>query len=296
MTDTQNQVLVTDFTNQIMLEAQQTASYFRGKILEAPVKGKIFEHQNLGATQVQSINSRFQPVELSNPNHARRGAVIKSFYEAIGIDNDDQLKAIVDLQSGYAKSLAAAMMRKVDAVVAEAAIGSVLTGENFTTSTSFSSDGGQSVTASSGLTYDILREVKRKLNAKGVGLNADEQLYIACTDIQAETLFNEVEVISTDYNGGMAAQTGKLPEVLGFKIVVFPSAPETGDSIIAKPSTRSCFAFANNGLKLGVLSDISVKYQERPDLVDTKQLVITSRFAALRTQGTRVVKIDVTEA
>jgi hypothetical protein len=295
MTDTQNQVLVTDFTNQIMLESQQATSFFRGKILEAPVKGKIFEHQNLGATDPQSINSRFQTVNLSNPVHTRRGAAIQGYYQAIGIDNDDQLKALVDLGSGYAKSIAAGMMRQVDRTIAEAAIGSVLTGENFTTSTSFASDGGQSVTAGSGLTYDILREVKRKFNAKGVGLNAGEQLYIACTDVQAETLFNEIEVISSDYNSGGAAQTGNLPEVLGFKIVVFPSSPTTGNSIIAKPSTRSCFAFSNDGLKLGMLSDIQVKYEDRADLVDTKQVKILARFAALRTEGTRVIKIDVTE-
>ena len=296
MTDTQNQVLVTDFTNQIALEAQQATSFFRGKILEAPVKGKIFEHQVLGANEVQSINSRFQTVNLSNPNHQRRGAVIQSYYDAIGIDNDDQLKAMVDLGSGYAKSIAAAMMRRVDRTIAEAAIGSVLTGETFTTSTSFSSDGGQSVTASSGLTYDVLREIKRKFNARGVGLNAGEQLYIACTDKQAETLFNEVEVISSDYNNGMAAQTGSLPEILGFKIVVFPSDPTTGSSIIAKPSTRSCFAFSNDGLKLGMLSDIQVKLEDRPDLVDTKQVKILARFAALRTEGAKVIKVDVTEA
>lgn len=296
MADSQNQVLVTDFTNQIMLESQQATSFFRGKILEAPVKGKIFEHQVLGANEVQSINSRFQTVALSNPNHQRRGAAIQSFYDAIGIDNDDQLKAMVDIGSGYAKSIAAAMMRQVDRVVAEAAIGNVLTGETFTTSTSFSSDGGQSVTASSGLTYDILRETKRKLNARGVGLNADEQLYIACTDKQAEKLFDEVEVISGDYNGGRAAETGKLPEILGFRIIVFPSDPTTGSSIIAKPSTRSCFAFSNTGIKLGMLSDIQVKYEDRPDLVDTKQVKILARFAALRTEGSKVVKIDVTEA
>lgn len=296
MSDTQNQILVTDFTNQIMLEAQQAVSFFRGKVLEVPVKGKIFEHQNLGATQVQSINSRFQEVNLTNPVHQRRGAAIKGFYEAIGIDNDDVLKSMVDLQSGYAKSIAQAMMRRVDQEIAEAAIGSVLTGENFTTSTSFASDGGLTVTAGSGLTYDVLRETKQKLNAKGVGLNADEQLYIACTDVQASTLFDQVEVISNDYNTSRAAMSGDLPNILGFKIIVFPSAPETGDSIIAKPSTRSCFAFSNNGLKLGMLSDFQVRYEDRNDLVDTKQLKIIARFAALRTQGYRVARIDVTEA
>jgi hypothetical protein len=189
-----------------------------------------------------------------------------------------------------------AMMRKVDQTVAEAAIGSVLTGESFTTTTSFASDGGQSVTASSGLTYDVLREVQQKFYSKGVGLNG-EKLYMAITDVQASTLMDQVEVISSDYNRKMAAETGVLPPVLGFNFIVFPSSPVTGDSIIAKPSTRSCFAFAMDGIKLGMLSDIKVDYQPRHDLQGgVNQLVVSASFAALRTQGTKVIKVDVTEA
>jgi len=295
MADTQNQILVTDFTTQLNQEAQQMTSLFRGKILEEQVRGEIFEHQLLGAGNQKQVTSRLEKIALSDPNHQRRGAITKTFYDAIAIDNDDHLRSLVDLKSGYAKQMAMSAMRQLDKVVAEAAIGSILTGKLFTTTVTATNDGVQAVTAGSGLTYDKLLEVKQNLNETGVGLYG-EQLYMAITDVQEATLLNELEVISGDYNRGESARTGTLPEVLGFKFIVFPSAPKTGTSIINKVSTtRQCFAFSADGLKLGMLSDFNVRYDRVNDAVDAHQLVITSRYAALRTEGARVVQVNVTE-
>lgn len=296
MSDTQNQILITDFTNQLDLEAQQATSRFRGNILEAPVMGKIFEHQVLGGTTQKTVTARFEDVVASDPAHSRRGANLKTYYDAHYIDNTDQLRALVDLKSGYARSIVQSAMRKLDKVVAEAALGSVLTGENFTTTVTAASDGVQTVTAGSGLTYDKLREVKEALNSKDVGLNG-ERVFLAITEIQASALLNEIEVISSDYNMGDGARTGQLPPILGMTPIVFASAPTTGDSIINKTgSTRQCFAFSEDALKLGMLSSFDVRYDDIPTKVDTKQLKIISRYAALRTQGERIVQIDVTES
>lgn len=296
MTDTQNQILVTDFTNQLNLEAQQATSRFRGKIMEKPVTGKIFEHQLLGGTNQKLVTSRFEDIVASDPVHQRRGANLQTFYDAHFIDSDDMLKSFVDIKSGYAKSIAQSAMRQLDKVVAEAAIGSILTGENFTTTTSASTDGVQSVTAGSGLTYDKILEAKQALNSQDVGLNG-ERMFLAVTDVQAETLLQEVEVISGDYNRAEAARTGNLPPIAGFELIIFASAPQTGTSIINKVSTtRQCFAFSEDALMLGMLSDFDVRYERRPDKVDTHQLVITSRYAALRTEGAKVVQINVTES
>mgnify|MGYP000055974293 CR=1 FL=1 len=294
MADSQNQILGTDFTNQLELEVQQATSMFRGKIPEMPVTGDIFEHQNLGAEEADEITTRNQVITLGSPDHERRGALIQGFYKALPIDNDDVLKSLVDIKSGYSRTLAQMMMRRLDKTVAAASVGNVLTGKQFTTTVSASTDGVQTVTAGSGLNYDKLREVQQKLMSKGNMLDG-ERAYIAMTDVQFSTLMTEVEVISGDYNKAEAAKTGKLPTVLGFEFIVFPSNPKTGESIISKPSTRTCFAFTESALKLGMLSDMEVRYERNPAYVDMHQLVITSRFAALRTQGEKVVQINVTE-
>jgi hypothetical protein len=296
MADTQTRILVTQFTDQLNLESQQLKSFFRGKILEAPVKGKIFEHQNLSGVDMDDIEARFEAISFGDPQHQRRGALIQSFYKALPIDNDDQLKAMVDLNSGYAKALVAGAARQIDTYIAQAAIGSILTGEQFTTSTSASSDGVATVTAGSGLTYDKVLEAVSQLQSTGAGLDG-QPIYMAITDVQAQTLKSDDNVISLDYGRSDAARTGSLPMIGGAQMIVFPSSPTTGSSIINKSSsTRECFAFTADALKLGVLSDMEVRYERRPDLVDTHQMVITGRYAALRTEGAKVVKVDVTES
>lgn len=293
MTDTQNQILITDFTNQLNHEAQQMTSMFRGLIPEKQVTGDIFESQLLGSGSQKDVTTRNQTIEFSAPDHQRRGAETLVFYDAIPIDRTDELRSIVDIKSGYAKQMAMSAMRKLDHVVADAALGSVLTGKNFTSSVTAANDGVQTVTAGSGLVYDKLREVKQKMNSSGAGLYGDK-IYVAMTEVQESTLLDEIEVISNDYNVQRSAETGKITSVLGMGIIVFPSAG--GESIINKVSTtRECFAFTEDALELGMLSDFEVRYERRPDLVDTHQLVITSRYAALRKDGKKVIKINVTE-
>ena len=293
MTDTQNQILITDFTNQLNHEAQQMTSIFRGLIPEKQVTGDIFESQLLDSTNMDEVTARFQAIEFGNPQHQRRGVETKTFAKVLPIDRTDELRSIVDIKGGYAKNLAMAGMRRLDREVAEAALRDILTGKNFTTTVTAANDGVQTVSAGSGLTYDKLREVKQKMNSSGAGLYGDK-IYVAMTEVQESTLLDEIEVISNDYNVQRSAETGKITSVLGMGIIVFPS--NGGESIINKVSTtRECFAFTDDALELGMLSDFEVRYERRPDLVDTHQLVITSRYAALRKDGKKVIKINVTE-
>jgi hypothetical protein len=292
MTDTQSQAYVTDFTNQLQIKAQQMKSKFRGNLLEMPVKGDYFDHINLSGVQMTKIESRFAPRELGDPTLQRRGVLVESFEQALPVADIDALRSLVSVNSGYSDVLAAGAAREIDRSVALAATGSVLTGKSFSTTVSASDDGVQSVTAGSGLTYGKVLETIAKFKSKDI----DEEIFFAITDVQWSTLMTEVEVISTDYNKKMAAETGIIPGILGAKFIVFGSNPETGDSIIQKPSTRTCFAFAKSGLKLGLLSDIKVEYQPRYDIQGgTNQLVVSASFGAIRTEGAKVVQINVTE-
>lgn len=298
MADTLNQTLVTQFTDMVHQKAAQTSSYFRGRVLQKPVKGKKFDYQNLGAAEADEIVSRHQQVTLGNPQHTRRGALVQGFYKAWAIDSADEMQALIDFESPYVRALGQMMARTYDHIVADAALGTVLTGEDLTTETAFASDEGQTVTAGSGLTYDKLREVIETFYSRGVGLEADEKLYLAITEKEHSTMMNEIEVISKDYRNDYVVDKGKVTSVLGMDVIVFPSSPLTGSSIINAQSAtvNNCFAFAMDGICVGMNTDIEVRIEDRPDTVDSKQVKTIFRLGALRTEGSRVVKIDVTNS
>jgi hypothetical protein len=230
MADTLDQTLVTEFTDMVAHKAQQTESFFRGRVIQKPVKGKKFDYQNLGSAETKVITSRHQQITAGSPQHTRRGAIIKGYYEAWLFDKSDDLQSLIELESPYVKALAQTMARRYDHVVADAALGAILTGENLTTSTTFANDEGQTVTASSGLTYDKLRTVLEKFYGRGIGLNADEKLFLAVTEKEHSTLLDQVEVISADYRNkdDIVVEKGRVTRVLGMDVIVFPSNPLTG--------------------------------------------------------------------
>lgn len=302
MADTVNQTLVTQFTDMVSHKAQQTESFFRGRVMQKPIKGSKFDYQNLGAAVAKTVTQRHQAVTASSPQHTRRGAVVQTFYDAWLFDRNDDLQSLIELESPYVQAMGKMMARKYDEVCAVAALGTVLTGADMTTSTAFASDEGQTVTAGSGLTYAKCREVLQTFHSRGVGLTADEKLYLAITEKEHSTLLGEVQAISSDYRsfgtGDFAVDKGRVQTILGMNVIVFPSSPLVGSSVINAQSAtvNNCFAFAQDGICVGINSEIEIKVEERPDLVDSKQVKAIFRLGALRTEGSKIIKIDVTNS
>jgi hypothetical protein len=289
--------LVTQFTDMVNLEVQQTESFLRSRVMTKPVKGKRFDWQNLSATDDNEQTARHQLVSFGDPTHERRGAVIKTYHQVWGVDRQDDLQSLIELGSPYVKSLAQTMARRFDRVAATAALGSVLTGEEFSTTTSASSDGVVTVDATStGLTYDKLREIVNAFYAKGVGLTADEKLYLAISNQEHNTLLNEIELLSSDYRRNeFSVESGKVTNALGMGIIVFPASPKNSAAILdVTSSVRSNFAFSTSGICVGINSDIEVRIEDRPDLIDTKQVKALFRIGGLRTEASKVIKVTST--
>ncbi len=293
MADTLNQTLVTQFTNMVNHIAQQKESFFRGRVLTKPVKGKKFDWQNLSSGTSRLQTARHEQVVLASPEHSRLGALMNTYFDAWGFDQSDSLQALIELGSPYAQALASQMARKFDKVVAEAALGTVLSGESLSSTTSFA---GTTVDATStGLTYDKCREIQAAFHKRGVGLTADEKLYLAITEQEHTTMLNEVEFTSKDYYNDFTVVNGRVMKALNMEVIVFPSAPLAGESIInVSSTTRNCFAFANSGIVVGINSDVEIRVEDRPDLVDTKQVKALFRLGALRTEDSKVVKVNTT--
>ncbi len=299
MADTLNQTLVTQFTDMVNQEAQQKQSFMRGRTLIKSVKGKKFDYQNLSsAGQAKKQTARHEQISASNPKHQRRCAEVSTYYDAWLFDKSDDLQSLIELGNPYVEALASQMARQFDRVASEAALGNVLTGENLTTSTTFAGESGLSVAATSGLTYDKLREVVQKFYSKGVGLSADEKITLYISDVEHSALLDQIEVVSQDYrNNEYAVESGRVANILGMDVVIFPSNPSEDDAILSvSGSVRSCFASVSSGICVGINSDIEISIEDRNDLVDSKQVKAVFRLGGLRAEASKVCKIDVTNS
>jgi hypothetical protein len=103
----------------------------------------------------------------------------------------------------------------------------------------------------------------------------------------------EVELISGDYNRDFVVERGKIQQALGMDLIHF--ADSVANPIIPTVSAqRNLIAASSRGLCLGISKEMSIKIQERNDLIETTQVQVIFEIGAVRTEGALIQKVQVT--
>lgn len=205
----------------------------------------------------------------STADHAIVTATMNSFVTGEYIEDIDQLRTNIDYRQSYQGAIAAALNRAYDSeliAVMDAATP------------------GTTVTASSGLVKDKLIETAEALNSKDIPMG-ERMLVVspaALTDMLADTT-----LVSSDYVATQGLQTGYIPNVMGFNIIV-------SNLLTATAGVRACYAFDRNTIGCAIGKDISSRFDYVPQKVAH---LVTAEFtqgcAVIDTDG--LVQIDVTE-
>ena len=84
---------------------------------------------------------------------------------------------------------------------------------------------------------------------------------------------------------------GEVDTFMGFKFIVSNRLSKTGDE-------RTCFAWAEDGIKLAVGKDVMARIEERADKSFSTQVYYCATFGATRMEEDKVVQIacDETES
>jgi hypothetical protein len=193
---------------------------------------------------------------------------------------------LIDPTSTYAQAAAAAMGRSMDDEIITAALGASKTGKSGSTSTSFDSN-NQIANGSADMTLAKLIEAKKILDSNDV--DPSIRRYIAVSPAQIESLLNNTTVTSSDYNTVKALVQGEIDTFLGFKFIVSNRLSKEGN-------IRSCFAWAEDGIKLAVGKDVMARIDERSDKSYSTQVYYCATFGATRMEEAKVVQIDCDES
>ena len=177
-----------------------------------------------------------------------------------------------------------AMGRAIDDVIISAALGTAYTGETGATSTS---NANQIVHGSAVLTIAKLREAKQILDLSDVDPSIPRHIIVSPKQISG--LLNITEVTSSDFNTVKALATGEVNSYLGFNFIV-------SNRLALSGTTRSCIAFAQDGLALGIGKDISARIDERADKSYATQVYYCTSIGATRMEEAKVVEVQCTES
>lgn len=288
-----DKALVTQFSDMVHVAAQQMKSRLAPYCLIKKMTGDNFAYDGLGTVEAREIQGRVQPVVFDDIEHTRRKIARRRFAVTLPIDASDVRGALLDPSNKYPEAIVAAMMRQKDRVISAAAFADVLTGRDFETTVTFANDGGFTVDATSGLTYEKLLEIKQNWIDADVGTDSPESMFLAIAGDEHTDLMGEAELISGDYSREYVIDQGEMQKALGMRLVKF-SGTANNPVLTESGGERFCIAATKNAFCLGVSKEFSIEVQKRTDYYETTQVQIIGQIGAVRTEGKLIQKVRTT--
>ena len=258
---------VVSYSSNIQLLLQEKGSKLRSCVTEGHYVGKQASPvDQVGAVEMTPVTQRFAPKGRTDAAVDRRWVFPSDFDLPQQIDSFDKLRLLTDPESVYVTNAVYAAGRKMDALIITAFLATAKTGVDGTTSTSFTA--GNEVDVAVGGSNSVLNvakllQVKRIMRANHVDFEMDP-VYCALTARDEEGLLNEIQIISSDFNGQDAPvmRDGKISRFLGIDFVYCEQTEVTG------AGTNECNipVWAKSGMHLGIWNDVETSITRRYDL------------------------------
>jgi hypothetical protein len=276
---------VQQYSANVQMLSQQMGSRLRDAVRVENVVGKNAFIDQIGSATAALRTSRHADTPQMDTPHDRRRLSLADYEYADLVDDQDKVRMLIDPTSSYARAAAAAMGRAMDDVIITAATGTASTGETGSGSASLDATANSVGSASSndGLTLAKLREAKRKMDLNDVDPSIPR--YIAVGPKQIEDLLGDTTVTSSDFNTVKALVQGELDTFMGFRFIMSNRLSVDSNDI------RKCFAWAEDGLTLGIGKDISARIDERADKGYATQVYYCMSIGSVRMEEDKVVQI-----
>ena len=256
-----------------------------------PMSGDTFAYDGLGRVEAREVQGRVQPATFDDIDHNRRKISRRRFVVNLPVDSSDVHGALLNVDGEYAKAIAAAMNRQYDRVIQDAAFADVLTGRDFESTTTFTADGGRTVDATAGLTYEKLLEIGQNFIDDDVEF--EDGCFLEITGAEHTALLGETELTSGDFTRDFVVESGRIKRAVGMDLVAF-AANVSNPIIPVANSERALIAAAKGAFCVGISKEMSIEIKDRPDYIGTHQVQICMELGAVRTRGELLQKVRVT--
>ena len=281
---------VQQYSANVQMLSQQMGSRLRDAVRIENVVGKNAFIDQIGSATAQVRTTRHADTPQIDTPHSRRRLTLADYEYADLIDDQDKVRMLIDPTSAYAQAAAAAMGRAMDDVIITAALGTAATGETGSGSATISNS---IANGNTNLTLAKLREAKYMLDSGDV--DPSIQRYIAVGPSQIQALLADTTVTSSDFNTIKALVQGELDTFMGFKFIM-TNRLATADDGAEADQIRNCFAWAEDGITLGLGKDVSARIDERADKSYATQVYYCMTLGAVRMEEAKVVQIDCDES
>lgn len=285
---------VEQYSTNVQLLLQQKGSRLRGAVMTGSHVGKQASPvDQIGAITAQKVTSRFGPMGRVDAPLDRRWVFPVDYDLPQLIDSFDKLRLLTDPSSSYVTNATYAMGRAQDDEIIAAFFATAKTGVQGGTDTTFDT-ANQTVSVNEGgsasnMNVAKLRAGKKILMANEVDLDNDP-IYCVITAEEHDSLLNEVQIVSTDFNDRPILVDGKVTRFLGINFLHCERL-QTGTDDAAGTSTMVPM-FAKSGMYMGEWNGISSDISQRKDLQGLPwQAYCYGTFGATRLEEKKVVRV-----
>jgi hypothetical protein len=287
-----NKAFVQQFSDNLLMLAQQKGTRLMGSVRVKKTVGKYDHFDRIGKVSAQKRTSRHGDTPQIDTPHSRRRVVLDDYEWADLIDRQDEIRMITDPRSAYAQSGGNALGRKMDELILDAATGNATSVDSADAGSNVALPAGQIIdedfgTADSNLTLAKLIEAKRILDKNEI---SSENRTLVHNASALANLLNDTTVTSADYNSIKALVRGDIDTFLGFKFVKTELLNGTADGTDTDPVL--CIAMQKDAMGLAMGQDITVRISERDDKSYATQVYASMTMGATRIEDEGVVSIQ----
>ncbi len=283
---------VQEYKANVEMLLQQTDSRLAGAVTTGSYVGKAASIvEQFGEATAQEKTSRHADTPLLDLSQDKRWVFPRDFEWASLIDNEDQLRAIVNLTSPYAQAGAAAMQRAKDDVILASIFGTNYKGENGTTPETFGTlgSGTYDVGVNTGGTASALNVAKLQ-SAVRILMTANkgelmEPVYGAISSYEHDSLLKEIQVVNKDYGASAVLVDGKIKRFMGIDFIIT-------ERLTITSGNRLIPVWLKSGMHLGVWKDLVVDIGPRRDKSMANQVYLCMTIGATRTQLGKQIRIQ----
>lgn len=280
------EAFVEQFGDNVLMLAQQRGSILGSAVrMKSGVVGKRTSFERIGATSMQKRTTRHSDTPLISTPHSRRWANIDDYDWADLIDNADEVKLLISVESPYAQNAAWAAGRTKDDVLITAALGTAVTGEE-AGGTQALPAGQKVAVAASGLTLAKIRSAAKILNKNQI---LSEDRFAVHNAESLDDLLGDSTITSADFNSVRLLMNADISAFMGFTWLRTERLTKDANA------DRQNIFYQKNAVGLALSRDVSTRISERPDKNYSTQVYLTLGLGAVRIEDEGVVEVAVAE-
>lgn len=297
------EAFVQEYSSNIYMLSQQKGSRLRPGVRSETMQSKAKAFDRIGQVSAVLKSGRHSNTPQLDTPHSRRWCYLADYEWSDLIDQQDKIRLLNSPESEYVMAAMWAMGRSMDDVIIEAFDGLATTGEDQSGTASLPDSQKLAAVGGSGfsnLNVETLIKIKEKFGANDV----DESipLHIALTQSQISSLLNDDQVTSADYNTVKALVRGEIDSYMGFQFHRIQRLPTETGAVSANTTTgvvgsgssvtgqRKIFAWAQDGMILGIGQDMVGRISERDDKSYATQVYAMMSIGAVRMEEAKVVQ------